>query len=173
MKDGLIRRALKAVALGVFIVNIKTTRAIRRRRGEKPFRLGGACRACAKCCEEPGIQVDKITWYVPLFRRLFLLWHQRVNGFELVGEDPKHKVFLFRCTHFDWETRQCDSYSSRPGMCRDYPRNQLWQGRPDFLPGCGYRAIHPNAKAFTEALEKEGLSGEKLEEVKKKLFLDE
>lgn len=173
MRDGLIRRVLKRVALAFFVVNLAASRKIGRLRGEKPYRLGGACQCCAKCCEMPGIQVGRLVWYLPTFRALFLAWHRHVNGFELEGRDIHHRVFLFRCTHFDWETRRCDSYDSRPGMCRDYPRNQLWQANPAFLPGCGYKAIHPNSSRFLEALREEGLEGEELEKVKEKLHLEE
>jgi uncharacterized protein len=171
VRDGLIRRSLKRVALGLFFVNLWTTRTLRRLMGEKPHRLGGACGGCAKCCEMPGIQVGWMTWYFPTLRHLFLAWHRHVNGFELIDRDIRHRVFLFNCTHFDRETRLCDSYDSRPGMCRDYPRNQLWTANPQLFEGCGFRAIHPKADSFLEALQKEGLEGDKLEEVKRKLHL--
>jgi Fe-S-cluster containining protein len=82
-------------------------------------------------------------------------------------------MFIFRCTHWDPATRRCDSYESRPGMCRDYPRAHLWTGNPEFLPGCGYRAVAPGAAAMIAALRAEGLEGEKLEAVKRKLHLEE
>lgn len=173
MRDGPIRRAIKAVALGFFLVNLKATRALRRARGEKPYRLGGSCRGCAACCEMPGIQVGRLVWYLPTLRWLFLAWHRHVNGFVLVDRDIRHRVFLFRCTHFDEATRKCDSYSSRPGMCRDYPRAQLWEANPAFLKGCGYRAVHPRSAEFLQSLRAEGLSEEKLAEVKQKLHLEE
>ena len=77
-----------------------------------------------------------------------------VNGFVLVAHEPRQRVLLFRCTHFEPVTRACDSYASRPGMCRDYPRLMLWQPGPEFLPGCGYRAIAPNAQGLRLALER-------------------
>ena len=63
-----------------------------------------------------------------------------MNGFELVRSDEESWTFVFRCTHFDPATRSCDSYGSRPGLCRDYPRLLLWQPNPELLPGCGCRA---------------------------------
>ncbi|MCC5877014.1 MAG: YkgJ family cysteine cluster protein [Candidatus Sumerlaeia bacterium] len=171
MRDGFIRRALKRIALLFFQVNLRASRAVARFRGDKPFRLGGACRGCGKCCESPGIQVGRLVWYLPTLRNAFLAWHRHVNGFELIDRDIRHRVFIFKCHHFDWETRRCDSYDTRPGMCRDYPRNQLWQPNPTFLEGCGYKAIHPNASKFLESLKEEGLEGEALEKVKEKLNL--
>src|SRR5690606_19861784 len=113
--------------------------------------------------EAPGIQVGKLLWYMPTLRRIFLAWQKRVNGFELIDRDVRHRVFVFRCTHFDPETRRCDSYDSRPGMCRDYPRALLFTANPEFLPGCGYKAVACGAEKFIEALQKEGIEGEKLE----------
>lgn len=173
MRDGFVRRTLKRIALGAFVVNLWATRMIFRARGIKPYRLGGNCRLCAACCEAPGIQVDKVTWYVPMVRRLFLAWHRHVNGFELIERVPGHRMFVFRCTHFDPETRRCDSYDSRPGMCRDYPRALLWQVNPEFLPGCGYKPVAPGAEKLLVALAQEDLSPESLEKIKKGLHLEE
>lgn len=172
MKDGPIRKAIKRGALLCFIANLKGTRALWRARGDRPYRLGGTCQHCAACCETPGIQVGRLVWYLPTVRWLFLQYHRHVNGFVLKERVPEYRLFVFRCTHFDWETRRCDSYDSRPGMCRDYPRAQLWQSRPEFLPGCGYRAIDPKGSRLIEALEAEGLEAERLEQVKKKLNLE-
>jgi len=171
MRDGPIRITLKAVARACFSIDLHATRAIRRMRGEKPFRLGGACALCAGCCESPVLQTSVWVFRLRPLRRLFLAWHRHVNGFERVGEHAAMNAFSFSCTHFDTATRRCDSYSSRPGMCRDYPRALLWESEPPFLKGCGYRAIAPNAKELARVLEKEGLPPEKLAEVKERLHL--
>jgi hypothetical protein len=68
------------------------------------------------------------------------------------------RVFVFRCTHFDVATRSCDSYESRPGMCRDYPRALLDQPAPAFFPECGYRPVATNAKRLPAALRGRGLT---------------
>jgi Fe-S-cluster containining protein len=171
MKDGPARRAVKFIARCVFNVNVAGTRAIWRLLRRRPHQLGGECGKCAACCEAPGIQVGFILWYFPTARGLFLWWQKHVNGFELIERDIPHRVYVFRCTHFDPATRRCDSYDTRPGMCRDYPRVHLWEANPQFLPGCGYRAVRCGADKFIEALRKEGLEGEELERVKEKLKL--
>lgn len=102
MRDGPLRRAIKRVALLCFHLNAGFTRWWWRLRGDRPYRLGGACQLCAKCCEAPSIQVGRATWYLPTVRRLFLAWHKHVNGFHLVDRIPGQRVFVFRCTHFDW-----------------------------------------------------------------------
>lgn len=152
MRDAAGRRALKRVALWNFRLGLFLQRRLFRWRGQRPWTLGGDCRRCAACCEAPAIQVGPFVWFVPTLRRAFLLWQERVNGFRLTASDLRNRVFVFECTHFDRASRSCDSYESRPGMCRDYPRLLLYQADPQFLPGCGYRATPPNARGLRAAL---------------------
>lgn len=172
MRDGPARRALKRVALWNFQLSLAAHRAFERRRGRIPHELGGECRRCARCCEAPGIQVGWAIWYLPLLQRLFLAWQERVNGFVLTDRDRHGRVFIFRCTHFDQATRSCDSYGSRPGMCRDYPRVLLAQANPEFLPGCGYRAVAANADGLVRALERASVTREQMARLKKDLRLE-
>jgi uncharacterized protein len=172
MRDGAVRRALKALARVRYLFDLRLTRALRHARGERPYLLGGECRRCARCCEAPGIQVGRLVWYLPLLRAAFLGWQRAVNGFELTGRDRAARVFVFRCTHFDPATRSCDSYSSRPGMCRDYPRALLWQPSPELLPGCGYRPVVWNARGLAQALDAARLTEEQREKLRRELFLD-
>lgn len=175
MKDGALRKILKFAARQVFNIDLAATRALRRTQGERPYKLGGQCALCAKCCESPMVQTSRLIFNTPLLRRVFLGWMKHVNGFQYLREDRVNRVFVFRCTHFDETTRTCDSYASRPGMCRDYPRLLLWEANPPFLPGCGYKAIDPQAKRLAELLnnelEKQNLPPEKREEIEQKLRL--
>jgi hypothetical protein len=172
MRDGLGRRLVKRVALWNFTLNLHAHRAWRRARKERPFVLAGECRRCARCCEAPAIQVHPAFWHLPLLRAAFLWWQERVNGFVRTGEDAESRTFVFRCTHFDAQTRACDSYDSRPGMCRDYPRLLLWQVDPEFLPGCGYRAVAPNAARLQALLRDRPLTPEQREKLRRGLHLE-
>lgn len=163
---------MKAVARGAFFLNAWTDRGLRRLRGEHTFRLGGACQRCAACCEAPAIRVHALVWLAPRLRRAFLWWQQQVNGFELVEARARERTFVFRCGHFDWTTRSCDSYASRPGMCRDYPRALLQQASPELLPGCGYRPLARNAAALRKALLGRPLTEEQRERLRRQLFLE-
>jgi hypothetical protein len=140
--------------------------------GETPYELGGACVLCAKCCEAPGIQVGFFTWHFPLLRRVVLSWHLQVNGFELKEKSRRDRAFIFRCTHFDLETRRCDSYHSRPGMCRDYPRGLLEQANPELFAGCGFKPVARDRARLLEALERQPLSEEQREKLRKDLYLE-
>lgn len=173
MKDGPVRTSVKRFALAVYDLRLALHRARARANGDIRYELGGACVLCAKCCEAPGIQVGFLTWYLPLARRVFLLWHRHVNGFELVEASRKERAFIFNCTHFDRETRRCDSYHSRPGMCRDYPRPLLEQANPELFEGCGYKAITLRRGELLRALESTSLAPEKLAKLKSELYLDD
>jgi hypothetical protein len=134
--------------------------------------LLGDCRRCAACCEAPTIAVGAVIWSLAPARRLFLWWQRRVNGFELARTEEESWSFVFRCTHFDRAARTCDSYDSRPGICRDYPRLLLWQPNPELLGGCGYRARPPNAEGLKVALSRLQLSDEQREKLRRGLRLD-
>jgi len=172
MRDGLLRRGLKRVALLNFRINLGFHRWLRRARGERPFRLGGDCRRCARCCEAPALSALPLVFHVPFLRRLWLLWQERVNGFVLLRTEPAARTFVFRCTHFDAETRACDSYDSRPGVCRDYPRLLLWQPNPEFLAGCGYRAVLGDAGGLAARLAEQPLRPEQREKLRRGLHLE-
>jgi uncharacterized protein len=172
MRDGLVRRAVKRVALLAFRVDVSVHRALRRSRGDRPWTLGGGCRRSGGCCEAPALSTGPVLWAMPLARRLFLAWQSRVNGFELVSTDARARLFVFRCSHFDRTTRSCDSYGSRPGVCRDYPRALMWQPDPVLLPACGYRAIPRNAAGLRAALDAADLPPAQRETLRKGLRLD-
>jgi len=171
MIDGVLRRGIKGVARGIFFLNLWTDRGFRRLRRERPYLLGGSCERCAACCEAPAIRALALVSLSGALRRAFLAWHARVNGFVLVEERRRERLFVFKCTHFDATTRSCDSYSSRPGICRDYPRGLLYQASPVLLPGCGYRPLARNAAALGRELDAQPLTDEQRARLRRHLYL--
>jgi Fe-S-cluster containining protein len=169
--DGLLLRVLKAVVRAAWALEYGVRRGARRLSRRPAYALAGACGGCARCCEKPTIAAGPILWRLPWSRRVFLAWQRHVNGFALVEADPATRTFAFRCGHFDWATRRCDSYASRPFMCRDYPRALLDQPWPELFPTCGYRPLAPNAAAAREALARTGLSEAEREALERKMFL--
>jgi hypothetical protein len=169
MKDGAIRKGIKRIGLGVYAFRSW----IHRSHADIRYELGGECRRCAKCCEQPGIQVSKLTWYLPFARRAFLWWHRYVNGFELIEARREDKAFIFECTHFDPATRSCDSYDSRPGMCRDYPRVLLQQANPELFSECGYKPLARDRAQLVQILEDQALTSEQMAKLKTGLYLEE
>lgn len=172
MRDGPVRRALKKGLASLYVVGLERRRLGLARRGQLHWQLAGGCGGCASCCEQPSIAVGAILFFVPPLAWLWLLWQRLVNGFELTGRLREERAFVFRCTHFDPTTRRCDSYDSRPGMCRDYPRLLLETPDPELFPSCGYRAVARNGAQMIAALEARGVGGDQLVQIKKKLRLE-
>ena len=172
MRDGPGRQVLKATARIVFHLNRAPVRLWRRLRRRDHWRLGGDCQRCAACCEQPGIRANLLVWHMPLLRRLFLSWQRHVNGFVLVERVARERLFLFECTHFDRASRSCDSYGSRPGMCRDYPRALLAQPAPELLAGCGYRPVLRSAGRMLRVLESQPLTADQRARLVRELRLE-
>ncbi|MGD8369536.1 MAG: YkgJ family cysteine cluster protein [Desulfobacterales bacterium] len=168
MKDNAFRKAVKAVARWRYRVDLRITRFFHR----PSYRLAGNCARCGACCRTPSIPVSPIFLYPGTTRRLILAWHRIINGFELEQMDRKGGILVFRCTHYNPHSGLCDSYSSRPGMCRDYPENLVSSPFPTFLEGCGFRAVARNADSFSRALQESGLPPETVSGLKIKLHLE-
>lgn len=171
MRDGPVRGSIKLLALACYRIDLSVTRGLLWLRGEPFFDLRGSCNGCGLCCETPAIQVHPLLFHFKHLRTLLCAWHRRVNGLVFLAEDRTTHTFVFRCTHWDRETRGCDSYRFRPGMCRDYPRALLYSAHPEFFDSCGFWPVLKRAKCLNEELENLGLPPEKLHEVQRKLFL--
>jgi hypothetical protein len=169
MRDGLTRRLVKRMARVCYGIDLAFTRWVMRLRGESFYVLRGECRRCGGCCETPMMCTHAVFFYARFTRRAFLWWQRVVNGMELIDEDRKGRTFTFRCTHWDPQTKLCDSYASRPGMCRDYPRVLLDAAAPEFLSECGYTALHRDAARIRESLADVDLSPEKRAELERRL----
>jgi hypothetical protein len=168
MKDGAALSLLKRLVAGLWRIELAVRRVISRPRWE----LVGACTHCGKCCVQPSIRAGAFTWYLPMLRRLFLAWQRRVNGFTLLTVERGTRTFVFQCAHHEATTGRCDSYASRPGMCRDYPRVLLDQGWPELFDTCGFRTIARNAPSMRAAIDATALSDEEKAELRRKLRLD-
>lgn len=168
MVDGLARRWLKGAVRVAWTVEY----GLRRRLRPAGYALAGTCGGCAKCCERPAIHAGLATFRLRLLRRAFLAWQRVVNGLELVEADEDASQFVFRCTHFDWATRRCDSYASRPFMCRDYPRALLHQPWPVLFDACGFRPLSKRAPQMLAELDAQGIPEAKRRELAKRLYLE-
>ena len=173
MKDGPSRTSIKRLALLRYYFDLGVMRGVRRFKSPARYQMAGTCEGCGLCCETPMIQVHPLLFRLRSYRRLFLGWHSRINGFHLLREDKPAKVFVFTCSHYDKETKQCDSYHSRPGMCRDYPRNLFDRPFPELLPECTYRVVDTNAHRMKAALDKLELTPEQRAELDRKLHLQD
>ncbi len=172
MQDSFLRKSIKYAARIRYTADLKLTRGLKSIRSKTPYRLAGSCLQCGKCCESPTIRIFPLLFYLKSLRWAIITWHRNINGFEFIGDNRKDKCLVFRCTHLDPVTKHCDAYHSRPGMCRDYPRNQLEYAVPAFFEGCGYRAELRNAEKFNAALETLELPPEDMQKLKQELKLE-
>ncbi len=172
MRDGPLRRLVKRLARWVQGVDLALGRALLRWQGQPLYRLEGSCSGCGACCEHPTVELPRVLFTFRIYRGLLVRWHRWVNGLELERLDRRARALVFRCTHFDPETRGCDSYDSRPTMCRDYPRALLYQAAPELFEACTHRLVYRNAARFDELLQDQDLPPEQLAELRRKLGLD-
>ena len=173
MQDGFLRKSIKYLARMRYATDLRLTRMLKSAGRKNLYRLAGHCLKCGKCCEKPSIPIFPLFFYFKSLRWAVITWQRNINGFEFIAENRKDKCLIFRCTHLDPITRHCDSYNSRPGMCRDYPRNQLDSPAPVFFEGCGYRAEPRNAEKLKESLEALDLPPETLQKLKQDLQLED
>ena len=149
MRDGPLRRAIKGAVRLLWSLEL----GLRRRISPPRWALEGTCEGCGACCVHPTIAVGTVTWRFPTARRLFVLWQRHVNGFELVERQRAGRLLVFACTHYDPQTRQCDSYDSRPALCRDYPRALLGQPWPVLFDECTYRLRDRDGGGLAQAID--------------------
>ena len=173
MKDGPIRAGAKWVARMFWSLDLWLWRVRAKRRGEPRYELTGVCNGCGMCCEEPSVAVSRLIWSMTLVRASFLWWQRVVNRFELARAERDGRVFVFTCGHFDKETRQCDSYATRPGMCRDYPRGLLFQPFPELFKECSHGLVSKDARRMKSALDGMNLSDEQRAKLEERLGLND
>jgi Fe-S-cluster containining protein len=172
VKDGFVRRTVKRVALWRYNTDLWASRRIRQLRGDAPdLELHGSCTGCGACCDTPSIQLPTVIFFFKSVRAAVKLWHRHVNGFEYIGLDRRNRIMIFSCSHLDPVTKQCDSYDSRPGLCRDYPVNLLDDVRPTFFPKCGYFALDPDAESIRADLAELDLTPRRREYVERTFYV--
>lgn len=164
MRDGVLRQTLKRGLARLYLSWL----AAGRRRDPPAWDLGGACEGCGSCCEHPSIAVGWL-FFAPVLRGLFIAWQRHVNGFVYAGDDRAARALVFSCSHFDAVSRRCDSYDSRPGMCRDYPRLLLHQAQPELFERCGYRAVDGAADGLLAVLRERGVAADTLVQIERRL----
>ena len=173
MKDGPVREVAKGLARMFWRFDLWAFRAWAKLRGEPRYTLSGSCNGCGRCCEAPSVSVSRLIWSMPTARAAFLWWQRVVNRFELVSAEREGRVFTFSCGHFDPETGRCDSYGTRPGMCRDYPRGLLYQPFPKLFAECSYTLVSRDADRMRAALDGMALSEDQRAKLALRLGLSE
>ena len=168
MKDGLVRGAVKRITRIGYLGELNIRRRLQS--SQSDYELAGDCSSCGACCETPAVQMSPLLLRFKTIRGAVVLWQKWVNGFELIGRDRRHGILIFRCSHFDPETKLCDSYDSRPGACRDYPRNLIEDPLPEFPEACTFHAISRNAERIRDSLSDLRLSPEELAKLEAQFY---
>ncbi|MCU0242163.1 MAG: YkgJ family cysteine cluster protein [Vicinamibacteria bacterium] len=172
MRDTRWLSIVKRIARAAWSLDRRLGRLGSRDLRQERFVLTGGCSGCGACCERPSIQVPFVVFHAPLMRRAFLWWQRAINGFVFVAQERTPRMFVFQCTHYDPARRLCDSYDSRPGICRDYPAFLLSGIAPALFPSCGFRAILRDAERWKAALSRADLSAEQRRRLERDLHLD-
>jgi uncharacterized protein len=172
VKDSARLALLKRLIVALWRVEFWLRRGWARLRGRRRWQLVGSCRQCGRCCVEPSIAGGLLTWFLPPVRSFFLAWQARINGFVLHACDEETRSFSFTCTHYDPATKRCDSYGSRPAMCRDYPRLLLEQPWPVLFDECGFRVRLLRSEGLRAQIDATSLSDAAKAELRRKMRLE-
>ncbi len=173
-RDRWWRAALRLTSAACYAVDVRLHRLVHQwREGPAAYELRGHCTQCGACCLTPTVALPLLMYRIPTIRRLVKAWHRHVTLFELLEENRREHLLVFRCPHHDAERQRCRCYRSRPGMCRDYPLSLVQSANPEFFESCGYYAHYRNAAAMREALAELELPPAKRAELEERLHLRE
>ena len=110
----------------------------------------GKCNACGKCCTH--IYVKHYRHVIQdenEFKKLQFL-HKFYANLKIIDKDDSG--LIFECQNLDPETHKCKIHSSRPGICRRYPQEELFSMGGDLSEDCGYK-MEPIV-SFDEVMQK-------------------
>jgi len=116
----------------------------------KKFYRKGQCLGCGKCCKKIYVKThNHVIQEEKEFEKLKLL-HRFYTYLEVIDKDETGLVFS--CSNLDKETNLCRIHKKRPGICRRYPQEELFNMGGEISEGCGYKMIP--IISFSEVLEK-------------------
>ena len=116
----------------------------------RKYKRTGACANCGACCSHIYVRHMKgVVKEEKEFEKLKLL-HSFYAGLNVIGKDEIGLVF--ECSHLDKETKLCKIHSKRPGICRRYPQEEIFQMGGCLSPDCGYKLVP--IVSFEEVLNK-------------------
>ncbi len=104
---------------------------------KRKYKRSGSCANCGACCSHIYVRHMKgVIKEEKEFEKLKLL-HSFYAGLEIIGKDEIGLVF--ECSHLDKETKLCKIHKYRPGICRRYPQEEIFQMGGCLSPDCGYK----------------------------------
>lgn len=110
----------------------------------------GNCLGCGKCCKKIYVQTHKhVIQDEKEFEKLKLL-HRFYTYLTVIDKDETGLVFT--CSNLDEKTNLCKNHKNRPGICKRYPQEELFNMGGELSEGCGYKMIP--IITFAEILDK-------------------
>lgn len=116
----------------------------------RKYYRSGHCLGCGKCCKKIYVQTRKhVIKDEAEFEKLKLL-HRFYTYLTVVDKDETGLVFS--CSNLDEETHLCKIHKKRPGICRRYPQDELFNMGGELTEDCGYKMVP--IIPFSEVLDK-------------------
>lgn len=116
----------------------------------RKYKRTGSCANCGACCSHIYVRHMKgVIKEEKEFKKLQLL-HSFYAGLKVIGEDEIGLVF--ECVYLDKDTKLCKIHKKRPGICRRYPQEEIFEMGGCLSPDCGYK-LEPIV-SFKEVLDK-------------------
>lgn len=109
----------------------------------------GSCNACGRCCQKIYVQHKNVIKTEEEFKKLQRL-HPFYTYLKIIDKDETGLVF--ECMQLDKETHKCKIHKYRPGICRRYPQEELFQMGGTLAEHCGYKLVP--IVSFEEVLNK-------------------
>lgn len=103
----------------------------------KYYRIG-SCNACGRCCQKIYVKHKQVIQTEAEFERL-KKQHSFYTYLKVVDKDETGLVF--ECENLDKETKKCKIHKKRPGICRRYPQEELFNMGGSLAEHCGYKLI--------------------------------
>ena len=103
----------------------------------RKYKRTGSCANCGACCSHIYVRHMKgVIQEEKEFKKLQLL-HSFYAGLNVIGKDEIG--LIFECSHLDKETKLCKIHKHRPGICRRYPQEEIFQMGGCLSADCGYK----------------------------------
>ena len=117
---------------------------------KKHYYRTGKCKGCGQCCTHIYVKHFKhVLKDEEEFKKLQYL-HKFYADLEIIDKDELGLVF--ECKNLDKKTKRCKIHFFRPGICRRYPQEELFEMGGTISETCGYKMVP--IYEFKEVMEK-------------------
>ncbi len=99
----------------------------------------GHCLGCGKCCQKIYVKTGRhVIQDEKEFEKLKFL-HVFYTYLTVVDKDETGLVFS--CSNLDEQTHLCKIHKKRPGICRRYPQDELFNMGGELAEDCGFKMV--------------------------------